>query len=115
MTLVGKVVMEPSSPVHGPDGFFTGYNLWVWVIVFNGAFSGLAISVALKFVDNLVLIFAHAMAVLVVALVSAHFFGTLLPAPFVVGGTLVLAALMVFHSGDHSNASAGGSKAPPIP
>merc|ERR1719469_754476 len=99
VTLFGKVIMEPTSPVHSPGGFFTGYNVWVWVIVILGGFSGLAISVALKHVDNLVLIFSHAMAVLVVAIVSTHLFGTFLPTPFVLGGGLIVAALFAFHSG----------------
>lgn len=115
VALIGKVIMEPESPVHGPGGFFTGYNSWVWVIVILGSVSGLTISVALKFVDNLVLIFSHAISVLVVALVSMHLFGTSLPAPFILGGTLVLVALLMFHSGEQANGSDGsGSGARPV-
>merc|ERR1719330_1122478 len=111
-TLIGKVIMEPQSPVHGPGGFFTGYNVWAWLIVVLGSISGLTISVALKYVDNLVLIFSHALAVLVVALVSIHLFGTSLPAPFVLGGGLILVALLLFHSGEQGHGGGGPGNGP---
>jgi len=104
MTLFYKVVAEPSSPIHGPGGFLAGYTFYVWLIVFLGSISGIAISATLKFADNIVLIFAHALSVLIVAVVSSWAFGITLSPPFVMGGFLVLSALVVFHCGESSDA-----------
>merc|ERR1711862_19200 len=86
-------------------GFFTGYNRWVWLVILLGSVSGIAVSVTLKFVDNIAVIFAHALSMIVVALASAEFFGLSLSVSFVVGGMLVLAALCMFYS-DSPDASA---------
>ncbi|CAK0866224.1 unnamed protein product, partial [Prorocentrum cordatum] len=51
-TLALKAAMEPDSPLHGRRGFFTGYNVWVWLIIVLGVISGITVSFALKFVDN---------------------------------------------------------------
>mmetsp|Transcript_61972 Transcript_61972/g.177761 ORF Transcript_61972/g.177761 Transcript_61972/m.177761 type:complete len:549 (+) Transcript_61972:193-1839(+) len=108
-TLLAKAAMEPNSPMHGPQGFFTGYNIWVWLLVLLGAVSGIAISAALKYVDNLVLIFSHAMSVILVSVASTILFGAVLPPPFVAGGMLIVLALVIFHSGeDHKGGEGGG-------
>lgn len=100
LTLMGKVSLEPDSPIHGPNGFFTGYNGWVWTVIAIGSISGLSVSAALKLLDNIVVIFAHALAMLVVAAVSSIFFGLTLSGPFVGGGMLVLVALLAFYSAE---------------
>lgn len=112
--LLSKAVLDRQSPVHGPGGFFTGYTSWTWTIVALGSVSGLAISCALKFVDNLVIIFSHALGVVSVAALSARFFDTPLSPPFVLGGAFIMFALLVFHSSDLSTggASANDGKLP---
>merc|ERR1711972_170556 len=94
---MGKVTAEPSSPIHD-GGFFTGYSTCVWLIVVLGTFNGLAISVTLKYLDNIVVIFSHALAMIVVAVVSAQFFGLSLSGFFICGGALVIIALWMFYS-----------------
>jgi len=99
-TLVAKAVVDPESPVHGPGGLITGYNGWVWMIVLLGTANGIAISVALKFVDNLAVVFSHVLTVLIVAAVSAEWFDYTLSAPFISGSALVFIGLLAFHAAD---------------
>merc|ERR1712062_697257 len=104
-TLVAKAVMDPESPVHGPVGLITGYDGWVWMIVLLGTANGIAISVALKFVDNLAVVFSHVLTVLIVAAVSAEWFSYTLSAPFLSGTGLVIVGLLAFHAADRSKES----------
>merc|ERR1712187_137912 len=75
-----------------------GYNRCVWMVISLGTFNGLAISLTLKYLDNIVIIFSHALAMIVVSVVSARFFGLSLSVFFVGGGALVLVALWMFYS-----------------
>lgn len=97
-TLILKVTSAPDSPIYGEDGFFTGYNHCVWAVIVVGSCSGIAVSVTLKFVDNIAVIFAHALSMIAVAVISAQFFGLRLSVGFVGGGTLVLVSLYLFYS-----------------
>lgn len=105
VTLAVKAALDPDSPVHHQGGFFAGYDSWVLTIIFFGTASGMAISAALKHMDNIAVIFAHALAVLVVAAVSAEYFGLSLSVPFLIGVLLVLASLVVFH---HAEGNSSG-------
>jgi len=97
-TLVAKAVMDPESPVHGSGGLVTGFDGWVWMIVLLGTANGIAISVALKFVDNLAVVFSHVFTVLIVAAVSAEWFDYTLSAPFMSGSALVFFGILAFHA-----------------
>ena len=63
----------------------------VWIIVLFGVVSGISISVALKHVDNLVVVFAHALSVVFVALASVELFDQQMSSSFASGGVLILA------------------------
>jgi len=96
IALWAKASSEPASPIN-TSGFFAGYTSWVWAVVILGAASGLIISFTLKFVDNIAVVFAHAIAVLIASVISSGVFGLELSLPFVAGGILVLLALVWFH------------------
>jgi len=68
--------------------------------VLLGTANGIAISVALKFVDNLAVVFSHVLTVLIVAAVSAEWFDYTLSAPFISGSALVFIGLLAFHAAD---------------
>lgn len=95
-----KASSEPDSPVHHEGGFFTGYSCWVWAVVILGSIGGLAVSFTLKFMDNVAVLFAHALSVLIASSLSAKVFGVQLSLPFAGGGTLVLVALLIFHAAE---------------
>jgi drug/metabolite transporter (DMT)-like permease len=110
-TLIVKAITDTESPIHGPGGFFAGYNSWVWLVILVGSISGIAVSVTLKYVDNIAVIFAHALSMVVVAVASAELFGVSLSVSFVSGGAMVLAALCMFYSDTKEGSeSRGGGK-----
>jgi len=110
ITLITKAGSEPDSPIHGPGGFFAGYDGWVWLVVLLSSLSGLGVSVALKYVDNIAVIFSHALSMIVVAVLSAVLFSVMLSVSFAFGGSLVLASLYMFYSDTNPQESRGSGK-----
>mmetsp|Transcript_42415 Transcript_42415/g.122702 ORF Transcript_42415/g.122702 Transcript_42415/m.122702 type:complete len:405 (-) Transcript_42415:64-1278(-) len=109
LALAAKAALDPNSPLHHAGSFFAGYDSWVWTIIVLGTASGMAVSAALKYMDNIAVIFAHALAVLVVAAVSTEYFSFAPSVPFLIGGLLVLASLVVFNSDEEVRDSEHGS------
>jgi len=99
-TLLTKVSLDPASPIHGPNGFFTGYNRYIWAVVVCGTLNGILVSFTLRYVDNIAIIFGHALAMLLGAFLSAEVFAVELTNSFLFGGALVLAALYVFYTSE---------------
>jgi len=110
ITLFTKASSEPDSPIHGPGGFFAGYTVWVWLVVLLSSFSGLAVAVALKYVDNIAVVFSHALSMIAVAVLSALLFSVMLSASFAFGGSLVLASMYMFYSDSSAQESRGSGK-----
>lgn len=105
VTLALKAVTEPESPIYGKDGFFTGFNRWVYTVIALGSCAGIAVSVTLKFVDNIAVIFSHALAMIAVAVISSQFFDLQLSFSFVGGGLLVLMSLYMFYSASETESA----------
>eukprot|EP00747_Dinoflagellata_sp_TGD_P028941 gnl/TRDRNA2_/TRDRNA2_133581_c0_seq1.p1 gnl/TRDRNA2_/TRDRNA2_133581_c0~~gnl/TRDRNA2_/TRDRNA2_133581_c0_seq1.p1 ORF type:complete len:416 (+),score=70.46 gnl/TRDRNA2_/TRDRNA2_133581_c0_seq1:101-1348(+) len=99
VALYTKLQSHPESPANGPGGFFAGYTPWVWTVLLVGSVSGIAVSMTLKFVDNIAVVFGHAIAMVIVPAVSAEFFSENLSLPFLIGAAMVISSLMSFHSG----------------
>jgi len=59
-------------------GLFHGYDASVWILVFNNACNGLAISAILKFTNNIVRVYAHTAAMILTMALEVVFMG----APF---------------------------------
>lgn len=55
--------------------FFTGFDMFTWLLVLNNTLSGLAISAVLKFANNIVRVFAHAGAMTITAVIGSAVFG----------------------------------------
>ena len=77
-------------------GFFTGYTLVVWLVVFNQAFGGLLVAVVVKYADNILKGFATSLAIIVSCFVSVYFFSFQLNLQFVFGAGLVIAAVYIY-------------------
>jgi UDP-sugar transporter A1/2/3 len=110
--LVLKVSSDQNSPVRHEGGFFAGYSIWVWAVILIGAASGLVISLALKFMDNIAIVFSHALAVLIASGFSATLLGINFSHSFAMGGLLVVMALVAFHMGGSAAPGASDSKIP---
>eukprot|EP00746_Dinoflagellata_sp_MGD_P146840 gnl/MRDRNA2_/MRDRNA2_79266_c0_seq3.p1 gnl/MRDRNA2_/MRDRNA2_79266_c0~~gnl/MRDRNA2_/MRDRNA2_79266_c0_seq3.p1 ORF type:complete len:380 (+),score=44.14 gnl/MRDRNA2_/MRDRNA2_79266_c0_seq3:88-1227(+) len=95
VALLGKVLFQPESPIH--EGFFTGYNGYTWCLLLTGAVSGIVVSFTLKFVDNIAVVFSHALAMVVVTTISALFFNFSVSIEFLLGTTVVASATVAYY------------------
>merc|ERR1712232_1287029 len=98
VALIIKVTSEPNSPMNRAGSFFAGYNIWVWAVVILGSGGGMMISFTLKYVDNIAVVFSHALAVIPASTMSTWIFDLSLPFPFVLGGILILISLLIFNA-----------------
>lgn len=76
--------------------YFQGYTITAWVLVFNNAFSGLAISAVLKFANNIVRIFAHAGAMTLTSVFGSAIFGHQVTPELVISMVIVSASTISY-------------------
>ncbi|KAJ9166941.1 hypothetical protein P3X46_021630 [Hevea brasiliensis] len=70
-------------------GFFHGYSLITVLMILNHALSGIAVSMVMKYADNIVKVYATSVAMLLTAIVSVFLFGFHLSLAFFLGSTVV--------------------------
>ncbi|OAY23860.1 CMP-sialic acid transporter 4 [Manihot esculenta] len=70
-------------------GFFHGYSLITVLMILNHALSGIAVSMVMKYADNIVKVYATSVAMLLTAVVSVFLFGFHLSLAFFLGSTVV--------------------------
>eukprot|EP00746_Dinoflagellata_sp_MGD_P036824 gnl/MRDRNA2_/MRDRNA2_18846_c0_seq1.p1 gnl/MRDRNA2_/MRDRNA2_18846_c0~~gnl/MRDRNA2_/MRDRNA2_18846_c0_seq1.p1 ORF type:complete len:364 (-),score=56.00 gnl/MRDRNA2_/MRDRNA2_18846_c0_seq1:560-1651(-) len=107
VVLLGKLSTTPNSPAH--QGLFTGYNTWTWCLLFANSVYGIAISFTLKFVDNIAVVFSHAVALLVVTVVSAAFFNLPVTPQFDIGVVVVAIATVAYYTMGKPEVASGSS------
>jgi len=73
-------------------GYFSGYNVLVAIMIANHALSGIAVSLVMKFADNIVKVYSTSVAMILTTLVSIPLFGFELTLPFVLGTAVVCVA-----------------------
>lgn len=71
------------------NGFFGGYNFLVCIMILNHALSGLAVSLVMKYADNLVKVYSTSVAMLLTTIVSIPLFGFQMTLPFILGSLVV--------------------------
>ncbi|KAG0473898.1 hypothetical protein HPP92_015755 [Vanilla planifolia] len=71
------------------NGFFHGYSFITVCMILNHALSGIAVSMVMKFADNIVKVYATSVAMLLTAIVSVFLFGFQLSLAFFLGTTVV--------------------------
>jgi UDP-galactose transporter len=79
-------------------GFFHGYNLLVCVMILNHAFSGIAVSMVMKYADNIAKVYATSVAMIVTTMVSVVLFQFHITAAFFLGSSVVCIAVFLHHS-----------------
>ncbi|KAL8139866.1 hypothetical protein V2J09_005887 [Rumex salicifolius] len=67
------------------EGFFHGYSFITVVMIINHALSGLAVSMVMKYADNIVKVYATSVAMVLTAVVSVFLFGFHLSLAFFLG------------------------------
>lgn len=79
------------------NGFFHGYNGIVCVMITNHALSGIAVSLVMKYADNIVKVYSTSVAMILTTLVSIPLFGFQLTLPFVLGTSVVSVAVYLHY------------------
>merc|ERR1712216_679097 len=97
IALLLKRRFDLKSPLNGPDGFSTGYNLWVVLVVLCGCIHGLLLSITMRFLDNIVVVYAHSVSMLAVTVISATCFGLKLSPINAAGILLVVISASSYH------------------
>ncbi|KQJ95839.1 hypothetical protein BRADI_3g19338v3 [Brachypodium distachyon] len=70
-------------------GFFHGYSFITVLMIFNHALSGIAVSMVMKYADNIVKVYSTSVAMLLTAVASVFLFGFHLSIAFFLGSTVV--------------------------
>ncbi|KAH6791310.1 hypothetical protein C2S51_006316 [Perilla frutescens var. frutescens] len=70
-------------------GFFHGYSFITVLMILNHALSGIAVSMVMKYADNIVKVYSTSVAMLLTAVVSVFLFGFHLSLAFFLGSTVV--------------------------
>lgn len=83
-------------------GFFHGYTVVTVCMIINHALSGIAVSMVMKFADNIVKVYSTSVAMLLTAAISIFLFNFQLTLPFVLGSLVVSIAVFL-----HSHGKAG--------
>nr|GLL45248.1 CMP-sialic acid transporter 4-like [Ipomoea trifida] len=80
-------------------GFFHGYSLITVLMILNHALSGIAVSMVMKYADNIVKVYATSVAMLLTAVVSVFLFGFHLSLAFFLGSTVVSVSVYLHSAG----------------
>jgi len=91
------VVWQDSATIS-QNGFFAGYNPWVWLTICLQAFGGLVVAMCIAYTDNLAKNFAASFSIVVSYVVSTLLFRTPLMLHSTVGASVVLFAMYLYSS-----------------
>lgn len=85
---------------HGQDvtdnGFFYGYDAFVWYLVVLNATGGLLVAMVIKYADNILKGFACSLAIIITCIVSVFLFGFTLSLQFIAGAAFVIASVFLY-------------------
>ncbi|OQR85036.1 UDP-sugar transporter [Achlya hypogyna] len=82
------------------NGFFAGYNGWTWTVVLIQAFAGLMMGFIFKYLDNIVCVYTHVVAMMLTMLVSILFFAFELTLEFSCGFGVCAISMYLYHLPD---------------
>ncbi|XP_071726262.1 CMP-sialic acid transporter 2-like isoform X2 [Rutidosis leptorrhynchoides] len=80
-------------------GFFHGYSLITVLMIINHALSGIAVSMVMKYADNIVKVYSTSVAMLLTAVVSVFLFNFHLSLAFFLGSTVVSVSIYLHSIG----------------
>ena len=76
---------------------FVGFGSWAWLTVALSALGGIAVSMALKYADNILKTFAVGCSIVLNCLISSIFLGVPLNLPMILGVLLVVGSTFLFN------------------
>ncbi|KAK5770350.1 hypothetical protein PVK06_046500 [Gossypium arboreum] len=80
-------------------GFFHGYSIITTLMILNHALSGIAVSMVMKYADNIVKVYSTSVAMLLTAIVSVFLFGFNLTLAFFLGAIVVSVSVYLHSAG----------------
>ncbi|XP_077221238.1 CMP-sialic acid transporter 2-like isoform X3 [Tasmannia lanceolata] len=80
-------------------GFFHGYSFITTCMILNHALSGIAVSMVMKYADNIVKVYSTSVAMLLTAIISVFLFGFHLSLAFFLGSTVVSVSIYLHSIG----------------
>ncbi|CAL7944466.1 unnamed protein product [Xylocopa violacea] len=78
------------------QGFFFGYDLFVWYLIVLQAGGGLIVAMVVKYADNILKGFATSLAIIISCIASIYFFDFNLTLQFSVGAILVICSIFLY-------------------
>ncbi|XP_043925086.1 CMP-sialic acid transporter isoform X1 [Protopterus annectens] len=94
VTLAGVFLSDAAGIME--KGFFHGYTLYVWLVIFLGSVGGLYTSVVVKYTDNIMKGFSAAAAIILSTVASVLLFGLQITVTFVLGTALVCISIYMY-------------------
>lgn len=97
-------------------GFFFGYDVFIWYLVFLQAGGGLIVAVVVKYADNILKGFATSLAIIISCVASIYIFNFNLTLKFTLGAALVIASIFLYgYDPKKSSANSAASTKPHQP
>ena len=78
------------------NGFFFGYDSFVWFVILVKASGGLIVALVVKYANNILKGFSTSIAIVIGCTANVFFFGVLLNVQFVAGTALVICAVFLY-------------------
>ena len=78
------------------NGFFFGYDLFIWYLVILQACGGLLVAVVVKYADNILKGFATSLAIIISSIASIYLFNFNLTFQFTFGAFLVILSIFLY-------------------
>ena len=92
---IGAVWIKHGSEIS-ENGFFFGYDLFIWYLVVLNATGGLLVAVVIKYADNILKGFACSLAIIITCFVLVLLFGFQLSIQFIVGAAFVIMSIFMY-------------------
>lgn len=92
--LITCLVSDKSQIMN--DGFFFGYDLFVWYLVIIQAGGGLIVAMVVKYADNILKGFATSLAIILSCIASMYIFDFHLTLQFTCGAGFVIASIFLY-------------------
>jgi len=92
---IGAVWLKHGSEIS-ENGFFFGYDLFIWYLVVLNATGGLLVAVVIKYADNILKGFACSLAIIITCFVSVLLFGFQLSIQFILGAVFVIMSIFMY-------------------
>ncbi|XP_076749407.1 UDP-galactose transporter [Xylocopa sonorina] len=91
------------SKILQKQGFFFGYDLFVWYLIVLQAGGGLIVAMVVKYADNILKGFATSLAIIISCIASIYFFDFNLTIQFSIGAVLVICSIFLYsHQSKHT-------------